>query len=175
MVMGYHQIELKEEDKEKTAFSTKNGHWEYKRLPFSLKTAPATFQRMMNNVLCGLTGTRCFVFLDDIVIYARSIHEHDDKIREVFKRIRKYNLKLQPDKCEFLRTEVSYLGHIITEDGVRPDPKKVEAIENFPRPETTKQLKSFLGMASYYRKFIPKFIQTAAPLHSLLKKNTPFE
>jgi hypothetical protein len=112
MVMGYHQTELKEEDREKTAFSTKNGHWAYKRLPFGLKTAPATFQRMINNVLCGLTGTRCFVFLDDIVIYARSIQEHDDKIREVFKRIMKYNLKLQPDKCEFLRTEVSYLGHI---------------------------------------------------------------
>jgi hypothetical protein len=84
-------------------------------------------------------------------------------------------LKLQPDKCEFLHTEVSYLGHIITEVGVQPGPKQVEATENFPRPETTKQLKSFLGMASYYRKFIPRFSQIAAPLHSLHKKNTTFE
>jgi hypothetical protein len=134
MVMGYHQIELMEEDKEKTAFSTKNGHWEYKRLPFGLKTAPSTFQRMINTVLSGLTGTRCFVFLDDIVVYAKSLSEHDSKLREVFGRIRKHNLKLQPDKCEFLRTEVSYLGHIITEEEVRPDPGKVEVIENFPRP-----------------------------------------
>jgi hypothetical protein len=175
MVMGYHQIELREEDKEKTAFSTKGGHWSYKRLPFGIKTAPSTFQRMINNVLCGLTGTRCFVFLDDIVIYAKSLSEHDDKLRDVFGRIRKYNLKLQPDKCEFLRTEVSYLGHVITEDGVRPDPKKVEVIENFPRPTSTKQLKSFLGMASYYRKFISKFSKIAAPLYMLLKKDAHFE
>jgi hypothetical protein len=126
MVMCYHQIELEEEDKEKTAFSTKNGHWEYQRLPFGLKTAPSTFQRMVNTVLSGLTGTRCFVLLDDIVIYARSLSEHDTKLREVLGRVRRHNLKLQPDKCEFLRTEVSYLGHIITEEGVRPDPGKVE-------------------------------------------------
>jgi hypothetical protein len=153
MVMGYPQTDLMEEDREKTAFSMKNGHWAYKRWPFGLKTAPATFQRMINNVLCGLTGTRCLVFLDDIVIYARSLQEHDHKLREVFGRIRKYNLKLQPEKCDFLRTEVQYLEHVITEEGVRPDPKKVEVIQNFPRPTSIKQLKSFLGMASYYRKF----------------------
>jgi hypothetical protein len=93
MVMGYHQIELTDGDKANTAFSTKSGHWEYKRLPFGLKTAPLTFQRMINNVLCGLTGTRCFVFLD-IMIYAASLSEHDQKLRDVFGRIRKYNLKL---------------------------------------------------------------------------------
>jgi hypothetical protein len=175
MVMGYHQIEMAEEDKDKTAFSTKNGHWAYKRLPFGLKTAPSTFQRMMNSVLCGLTGTRCFVFLDDIVIYAKFLQEHDSKLREVFSRIRKYNLKLQPDKCEFLRTEVNYLGHVITEDGVRPDSKKVEVIQNFPQPTTTKKLKSFLSMASYYRKFIADFSKIATPLHRLLKKDVKFE
>jgi hypothetical protein len=99
---------------------------------------------MMNTVLSGLTGTRCFVFLDDIVVYANSLSEHDFKLREVFGRIRKYNLKLQPDKCKFLRTEVSYLGHVITKEGVRPEPRKVEAIENFPKPNSTKNLKSFL-------------------------------
>jgi hypothetical protein len=140
LVMGYHQIELEEEDKAKIAFSTKNGHWEYNTLPFGLKTAPATFQLMINTVLSGLTGTRCFVFLDDIVRDANSLSKHDAKLREVFGRIRKYNLRIQPDKCEFLRKEVSYLGHVITEQGVRPDPGKVKVIESFPRPDSTKKL-----------------------------------
>jgi len=120
MVMGYHQIEVAEQDHTKTAFSMKEGHWEYKRLPFGLKTAPATFQCTMNIVLSGLTGSRCFVFLDDIVVYARSLAEHDTKLREVFDKIRENNLKLKPAKCEFLRKEVSYLGHVISDDGVLP-------------------------------------------------------
>jgi hypothetical protein len=159
MVMGYHQIEVEEKDREKTAFNTKNGHWEYKRLPFGLRTALSMFQILMNAVLCGLAGPRCFVFLDDTVIYAQSLAEHDIKLREVFGRIMKFNLKLQPDKCEFLRKEVGYLGHILTEEGVLPDPRKVSVIENYPRPTNTKQLKSYLGMASYYRKFIPISVQ----------------
>jgi hypothetical protein len=130
---------------------------------------------MINSVLCGLTGSRCFVFLDDIVIYARSLTEHDAKLREVFGQIRKFNLKLQPDKCEFLRTEVSYLRHVITENGVLPDPRKVSVIENYPRPTNTKQLKSYLGMASYYRKFIPNFSKIPAPLHALLKAKVLFK
>jgi hypothetical protein len=108
LAMGYHQIDMDPRDVEKTAFSTKEGHWAYKRMPFGLKTAPATFQKMMNNVLSGLTGTRCFVFLDDIIIYANSLIDHDRKLRDVFGRLRKYNLKLQPDKCEFLRKEVIF-------------------------------------------------------------------
>jgi hypothetical protein len=137
--MGYHQIELSPEDRDKTAFSTKHGHWAYKRMSFGLKTAPATFQSMINSVLSGLTGSRCFVFLDDVVIYARSLVEHDTKLREVFFRLRKYNLKYHPDKCEFLRKEVNYLGHVITEEGCKPNPSKIEVIENFPRPETERQ------------------------------------
>jgi hypothetical protein len=101
--------------------------------------------------------------------------EHDTKLREVFSRLRKYNLKLQPDKCEFLRKEVNYLGHVITEEGCKPDPSKVEVIENFPRPENEKQLKSFLGMIGYYRRFIPRFSKIAAPLHALFKKDAKFE
>ena len=123
MVMGYHQIEMADADSALTAFSTKEGHWQYKRLPFGLKTAPATFQRMMNVVLSGLTGSRCFVFLDDVVVYAKSLAEHDDKLRQVFHRIREHNLKLKPEKCEFLRKEVNYQGHVISEDGVLPEPR----------------------------------------------------
>ena len=175
MVMGYHQIEMAEEDRAKTAFSTKQGHWEYKRLTFGLKTAPATFQRMMNVVLSGLTGSRCFVFLDDIVVYAKSLADHDAKIRQVFDRLRESNLKLKPEKCEFLRKEVSYLGHVISENGVLPDKTKTKVIEEFPTPQTLKQLKSFLGSMSYYRRFIPGFSGLASPLHKLLKKDARYE
>ena len=101
--MGYHQIELEPGERPKTAFSTKQGHWEYLRLPVGLKTAPANFQKMMNSVLSGLTGTRFFVYLDDIVLYARSLTEHCVKLREVLDRLRTYKLKLQPVKCQFIR------------------------------------------------------------------------
>lgn len=175
MVMGYHHIELEEGDREKTAFSTKQGHWAYRRLTFGLKTAPATFQHMMNSVLSGLTGTRCFAFLEDIVVYATSLAEHDTKLREVLGRLRRYKLKLQPKKCEFLRKEVSYLGHVITENGVKPDPAKVNALHKFPTPSTARQLKAFLGMAGYNRKFIQNFSRIASPLHKLLKKDAKFE
>jgi hypothetical protein len=134
MVMGYHQIEVAKQDRAKTAFSTKEGHWEYKRLPFGLKTAPATFQRMMSVVLNGLTGSRCFVFLD-YIMYVRSLAEHDSKLRELFDRPRKNNLKLKPEKCEFLRKEVSYLGHVISENGVLPERTKTKVIVEYPTPQ----------------------------------------
>jgi len=140
--MGYHQIELEEGEGSKMAFSTKQGHWEYRRLPFGLKTAPVTFQKLMNSVLSGLTGTRCFVYLDDIMIYAKSLADHNIKLHEVMDRLRTYRLKLQPEKCEFLRKEVNYLGHQITEAGVKPDPQKVAAITSYRTPTSVKELKT---------------------------------
>ena len=175
MVMGYHQIELEEGEGPKTAFSTKQGHWEYRKLPFGLKTAPATFQRLMNSVLSGLTGTRCFSYLDDIVLYGKSLADHNIKLRAVLDRLRTYRLKLKPEKCQFLRKEVNYLGHRITEDGVKPDPQKVTAIESYPTPTSVKELKTFCGMISYYRRFIPNCSRIASPLHKLLKKDVKFE
>jgi len=139
-----------------------------------LKTAPATFQRVMNTALSGLTGTRCFCFLDDIAIYANSLVDHDKKLRDVFRRLRKNNIKLEPDKCEFLRKEVTFLGHKISESAVEPDNRKVEAIENFPQPNTVKQLKRVVGLTGYYRRFVPHFSKIAAPLHRLLKRDAKF-
>jgi len=175
LASGFHQIPMHESDAPKTAFSTPYGHYHFKRMPFGLKNAPATFQRLMDQVLSGLQGTELFVYLDDIVLYASSLREHEIKFNKLAERLRKANLRLQPDKCEFLRKEVNYLGHVIGEDGVRPDPKKIEAIENFPRPQNPKAIKQFLGLAGYYRRFLPDFSKTARPLTNLLKKDIEFE
>jgi len=175
MVMGYHQIELKEGNGPKTAFSTKQGHWEYRRLPFGLKKAPASFQKQMHSVSSGLTGTRCFVYLDDIVIYEKSVADHNTKLREVLDRLRTYRLNLQPQKCEFLRKVLNYLGHKITEAGVKPDPHKVAAITSYSTHILVKELKTFCGMISYYRRFIPNCSGIAFPLQKLLKKDVKLE
>ena len=114
------------------------------------------------------------MYLDDIVIYSRSLADHNTKLREVLDRLQMHKLKLQPDKCEFLRKEVNYLGHQITEEGVRPDPQKVAAIEQFPTPTTAKQMKMFCGMISYYMRFIPNCSRIASPLYKLLKKDAKF-
>jgi hypothetical protein len=171
---GFLQVPVKHEDQAKTAFSTREGHFQYKRMPFGLKGAPATFQRLMNTVLTGIQGIKCLVYLDDVVVYGENLGVHNERLREVFDRIRKYNLKLQPDKCEFLRKEVSYLGHVIGQTGVRPDEKRIEAVRNFPEPRTTRELKGFLGLAGYYRRFIPNFSKISKPLTELLKKDTPY-
>ena len=143
-------------------------------MPFGLKNAPATFQRLMNTALSGLQGIHCYVYLDDIVIYSADLNTHVQKLNQVFQRLREFNLKLQPDKCEFLRKEVAYLGHIISDQGVKPNPDKIKAVQEFPVPRNAKDIKSFLGLASYYRRFIPDFSKHAKPLTNLLKKDVPF-
>lgn len=174
LASGFHQIPMDEGDAQKTAFSTPYGHYEFQRMPFGLKNAPATFQRLMDTVLTGLQGIELFVYLDDIVVYASSLREHELKIDKLAARLRQANLRLQPDKCEFLRREVVYLGHIIGEDGVKPDPSKIKAVKSFPTPKTATNIKQFLGLAGYYRRFIPQFSKIAKPLTTLLKKEVPF-
>jgi len=172
LVSGFHQMNSK--DAPKTAFSTPYGHYQFKRMPFGLKNAPATFQRLMDNVLSGLQSNELFVYMDNIVVYAKSLREHEIEINRLMQRLREANLKLQPDKCEFLRHEVVYLGYIIGSDGVRPDTNKIKAVADFPVPKNLKNIKQFLGLAGYYRRFIPNFSKIAKPLTDLLKKNSQF-
>jgi hypothetical protein len=171
---GFLQVPVKLEDKAKNAFSTREGHFQYKRLQFGLKGAPATFQRLMTTVLRGIEGIKCLVYLDGVVFYGENLKIHNESLREVLDRMRRYNMKLQPDKCEFMRKEVSYLRHVLGQNGMWPDEKRIEAVQNFPEPRTTRELKSFLGLAGYYRRLIPNFSKIAKPLTELLKKNTPY-
>ena len=175
LASGFHQIPMDKEDAPKTAFSTPYGHYQFNRMPFGLKNAPATFQRLMDQILTGLQGTELFVYLDDIVLYASSLQEHFCKFKKLADKLRMAKLRLQPNKCEFLRKEVTYLGHVINRDGVKPDPDKLTAVSNFPAPRTDRQIKQFLGLAGYYRRFIPNFSKIAKPLTELLKKGAKFQ
>ncbi|KAG7297303.1 hypothetical protein JYU34_019262 [Plutella xylostella] len=170
LASGYHQVEVLERDRKKTAFSTQNGHYEFTRMPFGLKTAPATFQRAMNNVLRGLHNIHCMVYLDDVIIFSASLQEHIHKLKTVFQRLRESNLKVQLDKTEFLCKEVLYLGHKITQNGLQPNDDKIQAVLNYPIPKTTTEIKSFLGLIGYYRRFIKNFAQITKPLTNCLKK-----
>ena len=174
LASGFHQIEVEPADRHKTAFSTPFGHYEFNRMPFGLKNAPATFQRLMDRVLTGLQGIEMFVYMDDIVIYAKSLKEHNEKLENLLGRLKTAALVLQPDKCRFLCKEIGYLGHVISEEGVKPDPGKIEAVSKFPCPKGRKNVKQFLGLAGYYRRFIPEFASIAKPMTLLLKKNVPF-
>lgn len=174
LASGYYQVSMNENDKEKTAFSTSSGHFQFKRMPFGLKGAPGTFQRLMNLVLSGLNGIKCFVYLDDVVVYGVTLDDHNNKLIDVLASFRKHNLKLQPTKCHFLRKEIKYLGHIITKDGTKPDPDIIYAIENFPRPNNVKEIMPFLGLVGYYRQFIKHFADISEPLNALRKKNNKF-
>lgn len=178
LASGFHQLCLDPKDTEKTGFSVTtngiSGHYEFTRMPFGLKNAPSTFQRMMNLVLSGLQGLHCYIYLDDCICYSHDLESHMGKLELVFSKLREANLKLQPDKCEFLRREVAYLGHVITENGVSPNPEKVKAVSQFPTPKTPKDVKSFLGLTGYYRRFIENFSHITKPLTSLLKKDIAF-
>lgn len=172
---AYHQIKMDPSDQHKTAFSHQYSHYEYSRMPFGLKSAGASFQKLMNTVLTGIQGIKAFVYLDDIVIYSHDLKTHMLKIEEVFLRLRKYNLKLSPSKCDLLRKEISYLGHKITDKGIKPDESLTSVVKNFPIPKSQKDVKSFLGLASYYRRFIDNFSKIAGPMTSLLKKDIVFQ
>ena len=162
---GYWQVPLDDSAKEKTAFSTGSGLWQFNVMPFGLCNAPATFERLMEQVLFGLPMSVALVYLDDIIVPGQSFSQHIANLRQVFERLRKAKLKLSPKKCILFQRKVQYLGHVVSEEGISPDPGKIEAVKTWPRPATVTEIKSFLGLCSYYRRFVPVFAEIAHPLN----------
>ena len=170
LAAGYWQVQMEPESQEKTAFATHSGLYEFNVMPFGLCNAPATFQRLMEVVLTGIAREQCLVYLDDVLVTGHSFEE-----REVFERLRMAGLKLKPQKCLFGSDQVEYLGYIVSPTGISADPKTVTAVRDFPPPHNVKALQSFLGLALYYRRFIPGFSVVAGPLFVLTRKNVEFE
>ena len=172
---GYWQVPIAEQDKEKTAFRTSSGQlFEFNQVPFGLCNAPATFSRLMDRVLAGLYWETCLFYLDDIIVFSSTWEEHLARLREVFERLRHAKLKLGAAKCTFAAKEVSYLGHRVTEEGQLPDPSLLAAIRDIPPPTTATEVRSFLGLAGYYRRYVKGFAAIAAPLFALTRKEALF-
>ena len=178
LASGYWQIRVAKPSREKTAFVTHCGLFEFCVMPFGLTNAPAVFQRLMQKVLSDLKtkeGRDCVgVYIDDVLVFSETLEEHLQQLRLVLERLRKAGLKLKPSKCHFLRESVEYLGHVITPQGLEPNPKQVKAVVEFPAPQTVTNVRQFLGLTSYYRRFIAHFAKIAAPLHTLTRKDAVF-
>ncbi|MCG7876478.1 MAG: DDE-type integrase/transposase/recombinase [Candidatus Thiodiazotropha taylori] len=171
---GYWQVLMDETDKEKTAFACHRGLFEFNVMPFGLSNAPAIFQELMAVVLQGL-GHFATAYLDDILIFSETLEKHLSHLEAVFDRLCQHGLKLKLKKCSFLQSETHYLGFIINSRGISPDPLKVEAIRSLPTPTCVREVRSFIGMSSYYRRFIPNFSEIAEPIIALTRKYARFK
>lgn len=149
---------------------TNSGLYEFTKMPFGLSNSPTTFERLMESVLAGLQWGTCLVYIDDIIIFSDSIESHIDRLSDVLKRINQAGLKISPKKCNLFQRKVKFLGHLVSENGIEPSPSKIEAIKDWPTPCNVKDLRSFLGTISYYRRLIKGFADIAKVLHKLTEK-----
>ena len=172
---GYHQLKIKAEDIQKTAFRTRYGHYEFLVMPFGLTNAPAAFMDLMNRVFKDYLDQFVIVFIDDILVYSHSMMEHAEHLRIVLNQMKDKELYAKFKKCEFWLEKVAFLGHVVSKDGISVDPSKVEAVSNWARPTTGTEVRSFLGLAGYYRKFVEGFSKIASPLTNLTRKNVKFQ
>jgi len=176
LTSGYYQVPVKEEDIPKTAFSTaRRGKFEFTKMPMGLTCAGATFQRLMEIVLAELQWTICLVYLDDIIVPATNPRQLIQRMDTVFQRIQQSGMKMKPSKCELMQTTVTFLGHLVNADGIKPDPCNVLKIQEMSPPENLKQVRRFLGMCGYYRRMIKDYSKRARPLFNLLKGDQEFE
>ena len=174
MASGFWQIPLSKDAIPKTAFTSRFGLYEYLVMPFGLTNAPSSFQRLMDLVLAGLNWVECMVYIDDIIIYSETWEEHLERVEHVLQRLREFNVVAKLDKCQFGRSNLPYLGHIVTPEGIKTDPDKVKTVQEIKNPTTVTEVRAFLGVCSYYRKFIKDFADIAEPLLQLLKKRAKF-
>ena len=172
---GYWQNKMDEKDRPKTAFTLRHGLYEYLVMPFGLTIAPGTFQRCMEIVFWGLQWKSVVIFLDDLILFNDSFDSHLENLNEVLRRLTEAGLKLKPSKCHLLQKEVVFLGHVVSESGIKPDPSKIEAVVNWPIPRNVHDIRVFVGFCSYYRRFVRGFSTIASPLTHLLKADVMFE
>ena len=174
LMSGFHQIELEESSRDITSFSTSNGSYRFTRLPYGLKVAPNSFQRMMQFAFAGLKPAQAFLYMDDLIVLGCSEKHMLKNLKDVFSMCRKHNLKLHPDKCSFFMHEVTFLGHKCTDRGILPDDSKFQAILNYPKPTNANEAKRFVAFCNYYRKFIKNFAEHSRHITRLSKKKVPF-
>ena len=167
LASGYWQIKMSEDDRPKTAFTTPMGLYEFNRMPFGLGNAPATFQRFMERCFRDDIYESVLIYLDDIIIFSKDFSSHLDRLKKVLSRLIKHGLKAKPSKCHLLKRSINFLGHVVSEEGIRTDPEKCKQLEDWPTPTSQKDVRRFLGFAGYYRRFIKDFSKIASPLFSL--------
>ncbi|KAK2904105.1 hypothetical protein Q8A73_010762 [Channa argus] len=170
---GYYQIAMAEEDKEKTAFICPLGFFQFERMPQGITGAPATFQRLMEKTVGDMNLLQVLVYLDDLIVFGKTLEEHEERLFKVLDRLEEAGMKISLDKCQFCQSKVKYLGHVVSADGVSPDPAKIEAVTNWPQPIDLRTLKSFLGFCGYYRRFIANYASIVKPLTELTKGYAP--
>lgn len=171
---GFHQIPLAPSSRKYTAFSTDGGMYQYTAMPFGLSIAPSSFSRMMALAFSGLSPEHCFTYMDDLIVMGFSEQNHIENLRKVFETCRKCCLKLNPEKCQFFKTEVSFLGHVCTNEGLRADPKKIAVMQRYPRPHDKDSVRRFVAFANYYRRFVENFAKITKPMTNLTKKRVEF-
>ena len=171
---GYWQIRMADKDKAKTAFTSHLGLFEFNVMPFGLTNAPSVFQELMNKVLSGVRNRYAIAYLDDVIVFSETFDDHLEHLRDVFQRLENAGLKLKRSKCDFFKRKVHYLGHIISAQGIEPDPEKIAVIKGLQPPKTVRDVRAFIGMANFYRKFIPNFAEIAKPMTNLTRHNARF-
>ena len=172
---GYFQIPVHPDSRPKTAFTVQGQLWQFRRLPFGLCNAPANFCAVMSNVFRGILYDYVLCYLDDVIVMSPNFDVHKTHLRSVFDRLRQANLRLHRGKCHFALERVTYLGHIISGKGVEVDPAKIEVVKKFPRPKNMREVRGFVGLCNYYRKFLRRFSFIVAPLNRLLMKDVSFD
>jgi hypothetical protein len=175
MQSGYWQVPVAEKDKSKTAFITHQGLFEFNVMPFGPKNAPGYFQRMMDEVLADIKWISVIVYIDDLIVFSRNFADHITDLTRVFERLRDHELTLKLSKCHFFQEKVEYLGHVVSKDGIAPNPDKIKAVAEAKPPTSVKAVQSFLGLTGYYRKFIQGYAALARPLHDMCKKGVTMD
>ena len=175
LLSGFWQVAMDPADAGKTAFTVGGaGLYCFRTMPFGLSNAPATFEHLMEQTLAGLHWQIALLYIDDIIVYSDTVENHLQRLNLVLDRLRQVGLKLKPSKCELLRTSMEFLGHVVSTKGMAPDPKKVDKVLNWPKPTSLTNVRSFVGLCTYYRSYIPNFSQLAKPLYIMMEKNQPF-